>query len=481
MCIKDYNLYWGELHTHTFCGDSSFGAIEDAAEIARTHLDFWAPGEHYNLPGGEKRHPMFDWERISRVVAESNDPGRFVTFPGFEFAREEGDYNLYLCQPISTLPEIKDYPDLFAFARREGAIVIPHHLGYKVGCRGMRWDWFDPSIMPLVEMFSMHGSSEDDRGDFPMDLPWMGPRETGGTVLKGLMQGHVFGLIASSDGHNAYPGSYKMGLVAVYAEELTRESLWNALRARRTYAVTGDRILLDFRINGHLMGEICPFSQERSLSVWVEGLDALDKIEIIKNGHILLREHASLDRNYPLEGEGKFRIRLEWGWGPGEPFEWRGSLKLKGGEILSTSPCFGAPGPNEILSRTRNVVNWTSVTVGNSIFDWKTGRYAREGTNSIVLTIRGDGNTLLVLKLNDRTFSCSLAELMSGSRVELMEGPFDQKVKFHELIAESQYCKSLEIADTYGGSRQRDFYYLRLTQANGQMAWSSPIWVESPI
>lgn len=479
MRTEKYNLYWGEIHNHTFCGNISFGNIEDAVNIARGHLDFWAPGEHYNFPGEERPHPMFNWDKISRVVAENYEPGKFVTFPGFEFARENGDYNLYLCRDIPVLPGIKDYPELFAFARRENAIVIPHHIGYKVGCRGMRWDWFDPAIMPLVEIFSMHGSSEDERGPFPLDLPWMGPRETGGTALSGLQQGHVFGFIASSDGHNAYPGSYKMGLAAVYAEELTRESIWSAMRARRTYAVTGDRILLNFELEGQPMGSVCTSGKARSILVEVEGLDALDKIELIKNGRVLWRECASLNRDYDYQESGKFKVRIEWGWGSSEPWQAEGKLSLQGGNILSAVPCFAAPGPNELTLDAGNSAAWKSVTIGNSIFDWKIGRYAREGTNSIVFTIQGNGKTILELKLNGRIFRYSLADLMQGSRVELTRGPFDQKVKFHEPISEDQYYKSINFTDTASHGAKQDFYYVRITQANGQMAWSSPIWVNT--
>ena len=36
-----YNLYWGEMHTHTYCGlPVPFGPVEEATKIARTHLDF---------------------------------------------------------------------------------------------------------------------------------------------------------------------------------------------------------------------------------------------------------------------------------------------------------------------------------------------------------------------------------------------------------------------------------------------------------
>jgi len=69
------NTYWGELHTHTFCCDGRWGTIEEAAAIARQHLDFWAPAEHAN-------HEIFDWERSCRVTVGMNEPGRFVTRPG---------------------------------------------------------------------------------------------------------------------------------------------------------------------------------------------------------------------------------------------------------------------------------------------------------------------------------------------------------------------------------------------------------------
>jgi len=45
-----------------------------------------------------------------------------------------------------------------------------------------------------------------------------------------------------------------MSFAAVYAKNIDRESIFEALRTRRTYAST-DKILLDFSIEKHLMGE----------------------------------------------------------------------------------------------------------------------------------------------------------------------------------------------------------------------------------
>ena len=45
------NTYWGDMHTHTFCGGGTWRTIEEAAVTAKEHLDFWAPGEHTGSDG----------------------------------------------------------------------------------------------------------------------------------------------------------------------------------------------------------------------------------------------------------------------------------------------------------------------------------------------------------------------------------------------------------------------------------------------
>ena len=39
---------------------------------------------------------------------------------------------------------------------------------------------------------------------------------------------------------------------------------------------------------------------------------------------------------------------------------------------------------------------------------------------------------------------------------------------------------SLEFLDTHFVAGEPAYYYVRLLQADGQLAWSSPIWVEPP-
>src|SRR5205814_9779787 len=94
---------------------------------------------------------------------------------------------------------------------------------------------------PLVELFSMHGCSESDEAPYPM-LHTMGPRDHDSTIQAGLARGLRFGFVAGTDHHSGYAGSWGDGRMAVWAESLTREALFAAFRARRTYAVTGDKI-----------------------------------------------------------------------------------------------------------------------------------------------------------------------------------------------------------------------------------------------
>ena len=49
--------------------------------------------------------------------------------------------------------------------------------------------------------------------------------------------------------------------------------------------------------------------------------------------------------------------------------------------------------------------------------------------------------------------------------------------KIHQAIPDQGYCASMHYRDD-DREPGRSFCYLRVSQLNGQMAWSSPIWVD---
>ena len=60
----------------------------------------------------------------------------------------------------------------------------------------------------MVETYSEHGASEEDRGAYPMVTHSFGGRQTANTVQAALARGLRFGFVGSSDNHAGFPGAY---------------------------------------------------------------------------------------------------------------------------------------------------------------------------------------------------------------------------------------------------------------------------------
>src|SRR5690606_38707113 len=123
-----------------------------------------------------------------------------------------------------------------------------------------------------------------------------------------------FGFVGSSDDHAGFPGAYGEGLMAALVSEFSREGIFEAIRARRTYALTGDRIELDFTVEGAPMGATLEAGNSVEARFRVEGRDELDVVELIQDGRIVHRAFA--DDAVPTSFEQPVQLRLEWGWGP---------------------------------------------------------------------------------------------------------------------------------------------------------------------
>jgi len=484
------NLYWGDIHSHAYCGRAFSDPQSDLA-IARSHLDFWSPTEHSD--GQKFNGEMFAdyWPKLRELLHDAYSPGEFVTILGWEWADDidwnAGDMNVYFPGDApENMPVPRTYPEMIDFVRAHNAILIPHHIGYMSPYPGTDWDRFVPDIMPAVEIFSMHGSSEREGGPFPMNLVINGPRASGATMVEGLERGLKFGIIASTDEHIGYPGAYGNGLMAAYAPELTRAAIWEALVNRRTYAVTGDRIKLEFSLEGAMMGSELSRVDRREIGVRVVGEDMLNEVDIVKNGRLWRRETCGLRENVLTD---RARVRIEWGWGRGEVYCWQGNVEVSQGHILDVTPHFGPPGPDAVIHWDQNHCRWESHTFGNlslnTFFEYQ--MYANTGgnlTNQLVLEIEGGPDTELHLGMGEKGWKLSLAELLHGSRVLVQESQEGRsynplgahKIKVHQAVASHRYIFEGRFVDDEP-QRETDYYYLRVTQANGQMAWSSPIWV----
>lgn len=493
--------YFGDLHNHC---DISYGrgSMEEAWANARLQLDFASVTGHAWWPdmpprGGRLGYLVdyhqrgFDhlasvWDAVQEKTAAVHEDGRFVSFLSFEWhSMRHGDYCIYYDGPRG---EIVRAPDIAAMrraldaVRAEGgrAMMIPHHICYVPGYRGVHWPDFDPHYSPLVEIVSMHGCAEHGEAPRPY-LHSMGPRDDRGSLRAGLAAGHRFGVIGSSDHHAAHPGSHDHGRLGVWADALTREGVWRALEARRTWALTGDRIELAFALNGAPMGAELPATPEREVDVEVRAGGALDYLELVKDGVAVARRDG-LGDSPPAEPRFRGKVALAVGWGePGEPTRWRVKLAVENGRLLGVEPRlrgeeapearFGFDGAFHAsrVERKGDAVTLTTRT-------WKNPGTRSDATQGLALEIEGDGETRLLADVNGQAVDVALAELRHGPRAGLLDGFVSPAWQLSRAVPEVEYAWRWRWHETDPSPDARS-YYVRVRQKNDQWAWSSPVFV----
>jgi hypothetical protein len=497
-----YRLFWGDLHNHNAVGYGK-GSLERSIDLARHHLDFFAFTGHaswHDMPKMQgDRHLVWTkgfeahsrhWPKTRKLIRDANTR-EFVALLGYEWHSSQfGDYCLIFP---------KDQPDLFLpdhveklldFAAERGALAIPHHLAYKQGWRGANFKFFRPGVSPVVEIFSEHGCTESDRAPFAMLRHSNGGRSAANTVQRQLARGLRFGFVASSDNHAGYPGAYGEGVLGAWATELTPTALLEAIRARRTYAATGDRIVLDVQLNGRPMGSEAPATRDRQFDVRVEGQDSIAMIELVRSGKVIARHFPEDDApQSPFAALGKnkdgarVKCRIQYGWGPWKALaldricSWDMNVSLKGGKFHRVLGCYQwAPFGEELRDRLE-VISEKEIRLQSSTT--RKDAFAEDPTKSLVFELSGNPNSKLTVQLTapaKQTISARLGDLVEDN-VVTFTGPFpSESFIIGRLIAQSDYMASIRWHDRDKRTGP-DWYYVRVTQHNGHMAWSSPIWV----
>lgn len=304
-------IYWGDIHIHSnFCDGRKHPReiYQYCRDIAR--LDFASISSH-------DWGPLMDdegWQQLQNITNQFNDLGKFVTLIGYEWTNWEdnGNRNVYYAGDSGPIMRYKagspkgleeanvderyrTAPQLWKALEGKEAIVIPHHSLAAMD------NTISKEFEPVIEIYSCWGSSEY-RGN-PMwnnatNLIPSGERspDKSLSVQDLLEKGHKLGFIAGSDNHGGMPGGYhrspylnlslKGGLTGVITENLSRRNIFKALKNRHCYATTGARILLNFTVNGIMMGSALPYNKLESpnnVSFEVNGTDKIKLVELLKN------------------------------------------------------------------------------------------------------------------------------------------------------------------------------------------------------
>ncbi|HEX6792706.1 MAG TPA: hypothetical protein VF304_02545 [Casimicrobiaceae bacterium] len=244
--------YYADLHVHS---DDTIGTndtrynltygrdISGLDVLAFAHNDFNITKER--------------WDRTVELIEEINRDGSFVAFPGTEWCGSScagGDHNVvFLHGRTPEFPFLADGTHVRSFEWNEdmkgsdaiepgawpleelwaaycddpeGHLLIPH-----VGGRRCILDWHYPKLERLIEIGSSWGH-----------FGWL--------YEEAMQRGYKLGASAAGDEHRGrcgggVPGTAVFGtkgcVTGVLAERLDRPSIARALRARHTWATTGER------------------------------------------------------------------------------------------------------------------------------------------------------------------------------------------------------------------------------------------------
>lgn len=319
--------YFGELHFHTAFSADGGGELADAYGYARDvlQLDLVAVTDHT---------PLEHWQATKDVDDAFDEPGLFTTLHSWEWSTPHGHANVYLRTPEVAAGPVRgaeaEHPSHVSWP--EGTLLVPHHTNidssyddpdYDGPVHWFAYDWSrrNPAIR-LVEVAQCRGNFEADVPDPDWGIVTGG---IGASVQDALAMGYRIGFVGGTDNHSGAPtrdslrpGEY-VGLTGVYADELSRLPVWDALWNRRTYATSGVPIVGWTRIAGVAMGgEATAHAGDVLLDADLHGTAPIERVEVIGDGRVVWSaDPGELDvtlRDVPLpapaSGSGWYYLRL---------------------------------------------------------------------------------------------------------------------------------------------------------------------------
>jgi hypothetical protein len=255
-------VYFGDLHAHSYYSDGAMRPV-DALTYARkvARLDFFVLTDHVGAI--DER----EWAETREQAWKANEDGRFVAFPGIEWSSKAGHVCLF-DPPGRKWPT--DLAGLYQAAKDAGAIGQFNHPGTRYG----DFDAFAYSEVGDAAMRLVEVRSEPEERYF----------------IEALGNGWHLAPTATDDSHSANWGTAGRW-TGVLATGLSRLNVWTALKERHCYSTLDRNCLLDFRVNGAVMGEVIaqpvPWAKAVVVIADPDRTDSIAEMELIEDGKVI--------------------------------------------------------------------------------------------------------------------------------------------------------------------------------------------------
>ena len=306
----EYNLYFGDLHSHTSYSDGT-GTPDEAFAMAQSAgADFLAVTDH--------QHELNDreWVDILRSAGEHTS-STFVAMAGYEYyLRGINELNIYGTPNMPPNPGLPP-PSYYEGDRMTGGSFFPwiydwiaaepgaigqwnHPLSY--GCP-VAWDYFQ---------FDFWTEERDSAMGMLECYNW-GYRDS--SYIKALDEGWHMMPTATEDDHYGDWISPLGIRTVLLAPSLTSDNLYEAMREGRGYATLDENLEIRFTLNGEVMGSSLssPGATSYTASIVIndpDGLcDAITLVEIISDRNETAWSYeptssSSVDETVVLSGDG---------------------------------------------------------------------------------------------------------------------------------------------------------------------------------
>jgi hypothetical protein len=475
--------YWGDLHGQS--GETiGMGSAEDYFRYARDKAFIDIVGHQ----GNDFQITDVFWNKLNALTAAFDRPGEFVCVPGYEWSGNTGmggDRNIFfrrdgrpirrsshiLVEGQTSSEAVYTAGELFGALAGEDAVVIAHVGGRYADLRRAH----DGRLERSVEVHSSWGTFE-----------WL--------LHDAFEMGFRVGVVCHSDDHKGRPGATRPGastfgavggLTCYFMSELTRDALFEALRKRHHYGTTGPRILIELKVS--FDQPIIKFSDDPKLGP-AEEVMAREAMmgDIIRPGTALMRLGAEVIGTAPIERVDVLhgtqvvktvqpftaanlgrRVRVLWQGaeyrGRGRETIWQGSLTLSGNRFARFAPVnFLNPERQVLEVAPGTALTWNSVTTGNlaGLDLWL--EEACHGTLQVETAVVS--GTVDLTKLADDIVVFDGGGLFRRLSVyRLPEADWDRYLAVDHTV-------------TFPGGADLPVY-IRVTQSDGNQAWTSPIYL----
>lgn len=286
------NLYFGQLHSHTNLSDGT-GTVDEAYQYAENvaNVDFLAITDHSNWFDNDIKANIADgsasikWKTGRDAADKYTKNGEFIAIYGYEmtWSGSTGGYghiNTFNTEGFETRSnskmDLKSYYN--TLKTQPQSLAQFNHPGNTFGDFS-DFAYYDADIDAVINLIEV-GNGEGEIGS-------SGYFQSYEYYTRALDKGWHLAPTNNQDNHKGKWGNANTGRTVIEASDLTRESIYDAIREMRVYATEDENLRISYEVNGNTMGSILPDTDNLNFKINIEDInegDNIKKISIIGDG-----------------------------------------------------------------------------------------------------------------------------------------------------------------------------------------------------